>query len=152
MIIRKFRESDAEEVSRLIEKVFIKSIAETFRKKGVRNFLKHETAENVLKRARTRAVMVAVSDRKIIGVVEIAKDESRIRRLFVDNNYQGKGIGSRLFRKMERVCMERNPKSIKIYASVNAVGFYESMGYRKFGGIRENKEGIIYQLMVKKFR
>lgn len=152
MIIRKFRESDAEAVSKLIQKTFMKSIAGTFRKRGVGHFLKYETPEHVLKRAKTRPVLVAVSGRKVIGVVEISKQGDRIRRLFVDGKYQRKGIGSKLFRRMEKLCLERKPKSIKIYSSVNAVKFYENMGYEKFGGVRKSKEGIVYQLLVKKLK
>ncbi len=152
MKMRRFKDSDAKEVSSLIQRTFKKDIAVTFTKRGAKHFLKYETPEHVLMRGRTREVLVAVSGGKIVGVVEIAKDGSRIRRLFVDSNHQRKGIGSELFRRMEKLCLMRKPRSIKIYSSINATGFYENMGYRKFGNIRKNKEGIVYQLMVKKFR
>ena len=81
MKIREFKDSDAKEVSGLIQRTFKKSIAGTFTKSGARHFMKHEMPENVLRRGRTREVLVAVSGGKIVGIVEIAKDGSRIRRL-----------------------------------------------------------------------
>lgn len=150
MIVRKFREKDAEEVSELIQKTFMKFIAKSFTKKGIQNFLKHETPEKVAMRGKTRAVFVAVSGKKIVGVVEA--DSNRIRRLFVDESYQRKGIGAKLFSSMERLCVKKRPKLIKIYASIYSVKFYEKMGYHKFGKVRKNREGIVYQFMVKKFR
>lgn len=149
MLIRKFKETDAEEVSKLIHRVFNEFVAETFPKHGAKNWLKHETPQNVLKRSKERAVFVAVSNKKIVGMVE--SDGNRIRRLFVDEYYQRRDLGARLFIKMEKMCMKKKPRYIKIYSSVNAVGFYGKMGYRKFGRVRENKEGIVYQLMIKKF-
>ncbi len=150
MIIRKFKDSDAQEVSDLIQRTFMRFIAKSFTKNGVKNFLKHETPEKVAVRGRTRTVFVAVSGKKIVGIVEA--DKNRIRRLFVDESYQRKGIGLKLFFKMEKVCIREKPKFIKIYSSIYSVKFYEKVGYHKFGKVRKNKEGIVYQLMVKKFR
>lgn len=150
MIIRKFKETDAEDVSKLIHSVFTEFVADTFRKGGAENWLKHETPWHVVKRGQKRIVYVAVSGKKIVGMVE--SDGNRIRRLFVDKNYQGRGLGARLFIKMEKACMKKKPRYIKIYSSVNAVGFYYKMGYNKYGRVRQNKQGIVYQLMVKKFK
>ena len=147
MIIRKFKESDSEEVSKLIHRVFNKFVANTFTKNGAKNWLKYETPLNVAKRGQKRIIYVAVSGKKIVGMVE--SDKNRIKRLFIDGKYQKKGLGKKLFQKMEKNYIKK-AKFIKIYSSVNAVGFYEKMGYKKFGRIRKNKKDIVYQLMKKK--
>lgn len=149
MIIRKFKESDVEEVSDLICNTFNEFIAKSFRVRGAKNFLKHETPEKVSERGKTRSMLVAVSGKKIVGVVE--SDGARVRRLFVDKLYQRKGLGTKLFKSVESRILKKKPRRIKIYSNVHAVGFYENMGYKKFGSVRENKEGIVYQLLVRRF-
>lgn len=150
MIIRKFKGQDAEEACKLICSTFMKCNSRDFTKKGIENFLKHETPEKVNKRSKNRITLVAVIGKKIVGIIE-AKNENRISRFFVDNSFQKRGIGTKLFKTMEKICKQRKSKVIKIYSSLDAVKFYEKMGYKKTGKVRENRRGIVYQKMIKKF-
>ena len=151
MIVRKFKEDDAEEVSELIRSTFMEFVAVDFTKKGIENFLKHENPEKVNKRSKNRIILVAVVGKKIVGVIE-AKNENRISRFFVDASFQKRGIGTKLFKATEKICKQRKSKVIKIYSSLDAVKFYEKMSYKKTGKVRKNRHGIVYQRMIKKFR
>ena len=150
MIIRKFKEDDAEEVSELIRSTFMKCTSKDFTKKGIESFLKHETPEKLKKRAEKRIILVAAVGKKIAGVIE-AKNENRISRFFVDASFQKRGVGTKLYQKIERICRQRKSKVIKIYSSLDAVKFYEKMGYNKTGKAMKNRHGIVYQRIIKKF-
>ena len=66
MLIRKFKESDATQVSNLISKTFKQFVAKNFTKNGIRNFLAHEKPQNAIKRSKKRDVYVALVNNKII--------------------------------------------------------------------------------------
>ena len=46
------------------------------------------------------------------------------------NDLQGKGIGRALMNFAENIARDRGYKIISMHARINAVGFYEKMGYK----------------------
>jgi len=65
-----------------------------------------------------------------------------IELLFVPVEYSGRGIGSSLMRKAEEIAMRRGYLGIRLDTmSFQAPGFYEKLGYRKFGELENYPEG-----------
>jgi len=52
--------------------------------------------------------------------------------IFVESQYQGKGIGKGLIDEAIKICQNRNPglKSITVSSSPNSKTFYERIGFR----------------------
>ena len=148
IVIRKFKESDAKNVSELICETFVKFVSKDFTKKGIKNFLKHEKPQNQINRSKKRDSYVALINNKIVGVIEAVSND-RISRLFINENYQKSGIGGSLVRKIENTYKRSGLTVIKVKSSLNAQDFYLKMGYKKTRGIIKSKEGIIYQPMEK---
>jgi predicted GNAT family N-acyltransferase len=48
----------------------------------------------------------------------------------VYNEKQGKGLGRALMNFAENLARDRGYRSLSMHARVNAVGFYEKMGYK----------------------
>jgi len=57
----------------------------------------------------------------------------KLRQMAVDPSYQGKGLGRRLLTQLEEVLWGEGVKRIELHARENAMGFYQSLGYRKIG-------------------
>lgn len=53
----------------------------------------------------------------------------QIRYMAVADNYQGKGIGKLIVKKLEEEALKLNLKTLELQARENAVEFYKSCGY-----------------------
>lgn len=65
-----------------------------------------------------------------------------LTEIYVDENYQNKGIGKGLIDYVERYCNENNIKKIEVLTgtgNINAQRFYENLGYVKTNQIHYKK-------------
>lgn len=70
---------------------------------------------------------------KIIGIIRLDQSDEfigQIRFMAVESSMQGKGIGEKLMRKMEKKAFDRGDKKIILHAREVALGFYEKLGYK----------------------
>ena len=81
---------------------------------------------------------VAIENKKVIGVIR--GNRGCIFNLFVDGVFHGKGIGKILVNVFERKAKDLGASEIKIRASLYAVPFYSSRGYKKTTGIKKMHE------------
>jgi putative acetyltransferase len=80
-------------------------------------------------------LLVAEADRRIVGTAgwrAVADDPgtARIRKVFVAPEVAGCGLGRLLVGEAERQALESGCARFVVRANVNAVGFYERLGYR----------------------
>lgn len=98
---------------------------------------------------------VAAAGRGLVGGAgweEAAGGEAAtIRAVFVHPAAHGQGVGARLLRGIEAELAARGLTRLVVPAALNAIGFYERLGYRavercaaEIGGVR-----LAYQRMVK---
>jgi GNAT superfamily N-acetyltransferase len=75
-------------------------------------------------------VLVAIGSGEIIGVIDV-RDGSHIRLFFIRKEYQGKGIGRRLFELAFEKCRWKKPglTAITVNSSPYAVPIYKSLGF-----------------------
>jgi len=149
--IRKYSKKDLLGVTELIRETFSKYNSKEGSKKAVQAYIgrfdsKKIGLENVRERVEgTKIFFVAIENKKIIGMVRGVK--GRLVNLFVDGKYHGKGIGKKLMQKFEEQAFDEN-NSINVKASMFAIPFYTSIGYKKTTGKR-NLRGLIVQPMKK---
>ena len=83
----------------------------------------------------------AFDDCRLVGVLSISKN-AHISCVFVDKNYQRKGIATSLFAKVIAELREQKVDKIKLNASPYAVPFYHAIGFtdtdkeKVYNGIR----------------
>jgi predicted GNAT family N-acyltransferase len=80
--------------------------------------------------------IAAYEDDQVLGCCMLVEEEDktvRLRQMAVINDVQGKGIGRALMQFAENLARDRGYKRITMHARKNAAGFYEKMGYKKFG-------------------
>lgn len=149
MIIRKMNEGDLSKTISMILDTCERSVFPTFTDEGTDEF-----------KRRLDRISIKLSDRKYIGYV--ADDNGRIMGmvsgsikdsyaslglLFVERKHYGRGIGRKLAERIE-LEFKKSRHVAKVYSSLNSIGFYERIGYKKTTGVR-SKKGIVFQPMKK---
>ena len=77
-------------------------------------------------------IMVCEVDSIPIGVGRahfIFEDEAQIRSISIEQEWEGKGIGTIVLKELEKIVTAKGAKRIIIHARNNAVEFYKKNGY-----------------------
>lgn len=77
----------------------------------------------------THHAIVAEETGDIVGWGSIHLDRQTLAATFVDPESVGSGIGRAIVDRLETVARDAGIEEITVPASVNAVGFYERLGY-----------------------
>ena len=155
MGIRRFKESDAQEVSALIIETLRTTNIKDYTKDYIESYITKLQPENILQRAEWTNFYVVCDREKIVGCGAIGPywgktNESSMFMIFVLPEYQGKGIGKRIIETLEKDEYFLRAKRIEIPASITATPFYEKMGYKYKKGVTiPDSEGL---LRLEKFR
>ncbi|PLX20756.1 hypothetical protein C0584_04915 [Candidatus Parcubacteria bacterium] len=146
--IRKYKKSDIAAISEIMKKTFLKCNKNDSSDEAVNRFLADldisDGSGNLHKKLLHRTVFVAVMDDRVVGLV--SGKGSWIGSLFVDHRYHKKGIGRKLVEEYENNFKKRGLKFITLRSSVYAVGFYQSIGFKKTTGLRNYKGYTIWPM------
>ena len=142
MIIRRFKDEEAKEVSDLIRKTIRISNTKDYPLELMELLIETETPEHVLERASWTHFYVAEDEGNIVGCGAIGpfwgkEDESGLFTIFVLPEYQGKGVGRAIIETLEKDEFFLRAKRVEIPASITGVPFYLKMGYHYKNGITE---------------
>jgi len=89
-----------------------------------------------LENEKDNILVAAFDDDKILGCCMLVEEEpsvARLRQMAVLNDLQGKGIGRALMNFAENLARDRGYRSVRMHARLNAIGFYEKVGYKVKG-------------------
>jgi ribosomal protein S18 acetylase RimI-like enzyme len=81
-------------------------------------------------------LIAAFEDERMLGCCMLVEEQPgtvRLRQMAVLNDLQGKGIGRALMNFAENIARDRGYKIVRMHARVNAIGFYEKVGYKVRG-------------------
>ncbi len=158
--IRSYRESDAEQVGRLIADTYSRfnlafaSGDELGKLLGpFRHAWSDEPAhrEAIAQVIRAPMVFVAEEDGEIVGVLRGRRE--RLASLFVQGDRQRHGIGRRLVNVFEQASIGEGVTVIRVASTLYASPFYIALGYRRTTGVRNGWSfegvGLRYQPMKK---
>lgn len=149
MLVRRFEEKDATEVSALIIETLRTSNIKDYSSEYIENDVKILQPENILERAAWMHFYVVCEAEQIIGCGAIGPywgktDESSLFTIFVLPSYQGKGVGRRIIEALENDEFFLRAKRIEIPASITGTPFYLKMGYSyKHGVTVPDEEGLL---------
>lgn len=121
---------------------------------GIFNYVDSKDPKMIMELERTLAmsdIWLAYEEDKIVGVVRGNRDN--ILNLFVLDEYSRKGVGRALVSTFEEKCALNGFSNVRLSSSLEAIGFYEQLGYKKTTGLRmarySGKRGYEYQPMMK---
>ena len=154
-IVRRFHNSDANEVSELIIKTLRTTNIKDYSEEYIENDVKIFTPEGVVERASWTHFYVIEDNDIIVGCGAIGsywgkEDESSLFNIFVLPEYQGKGVGRKIIETLEKDEYFLRAKRVEIPASITACEFYQKMGYKYKNGIDVVDEEQLIRL--EKFR
>ena len=154
-IVRRFRNSDANEVSALIIKTLRTTNSKDYSAEYIENDVKMFSPEGVIERAGWTHFYVVYDGETIVGCGAIGPywgkaDESSLFNIFVLPEYQGKGVGRKIIETLESDDYFLRAKRIEIPASITACAFYRKMGYTYKNGVDVPDEEQLFRL--EKFR
>ena len=155
MEIRRFKETDAQEVSALIAKTLRTTNIRDYSPEFIENEVKILTPEYIAWRASWTHFYVACEEGEIVGCGAIgpywgSETESSLFTIFVLPEHQGRGIGRKIIETLEQDEFALRAKRIEIPASITACEFYRKMGYDYKSGVNQEDEEGLYRL--EKFR
>lgn len=151
IIVVDYKDEYAKDISNIIIENLVeinsKDYGMDYIQKISRKFTTFEIKKNFPKRTKT---LVALINNKVVGTAGIDKSwyndnsEYWILSVFVDMEYQNKGIGKQLITKLEEYAKEIKAKKLIIPASIYASEFYHKLGYKYQNGKKELNEEKMY--------
>jgi GNAT superfamily N-acetyltransferase len=79
----------------------------------------------------TQVVQVACDESgRIAGFAELDPVEGLVKACYVDPDFDRQGVGRALMEGIERAAREHGRSALTLDASLNAVPFYEALGWR----------------------
>ena len=133
-------------VSNVVNNIFDEFVGKDYSEKGNNTFKDYIQSQNISNRLgdKTSQFFVARCKTEIIGLMEL-KNTDHISLFFIKKEFQGKGIGKKLFEYYLDIINQRNyeTKTITVNSSIYAEKIYEKLGFIKTNEIEE-KDGIKY--------
>lgn len=145
IIPRHFKEADAENVSRLIQRNMLEVNSKDYGLEATQKLAEEYNAEKVLQIAGYAHMYVFEWKEQIVGVGAISsfwgsETESILLTIFVLPELHGKGIGRTIINTLEKDELFARAKRIEIPASITATEFYRKFGYDYKNGVKELDE------------
>ncbi|KDM93411.1 GNAT family N-acetyltransferase [Photobacterium galatheae] len=141
MTVRRMTADDVEQVEALVKASFMASVAASLRPAGVQTFFKVASKEALLLRLQEDNLMLVDEVQDVITGMAELKQGAHLSMLFVLPEWQGQGIARCLLQSLLPHCRDAE---LTVRASLNAVSFYESLGFQKDGRPAE-LAGLRYQ-------
>ena len=151
MLIRRFREADAEQVSAMIIHTLKISNSKDYSSEDISALEKQMQPAGVSERAGWTHFYVVEEGGNIIGCGAIgpywgSETESSLFTIFVLPECQGKGVGRKIIETLERDEYFLRAKRVEVPASITAVDFYRKLGYDYKNGIDRPDDERLYRL------
>lgn len=80
---------------------------------------------------RSSTVFVAERAGEVVAFAAVRLATREVRALYVRPDAKGGGLGLRLMQRLERVARAFGMVELRLWATLNAVGFYERLGWRR---------------------
>ena len=149
VITRRFKESDAENVSHLVQRNMLEINSKDYGLEATTKLAEQYNTEKILQIASYAHMYVFEWKEQIVGVGAISsfwgsETESILLTIFVLPELHGKGIGRTIIDTLEKDELFTRAERIEIPASITGVEFYRKFGYDYKNGVRElDDEGHI---------
>ena len=148
MNIREGTAGDSASIAELISVLANKYIVSEFSEAGKSQFLESNDEDSIRKFINGGfEYFVAEVSGQVVGIVGM-RENSHLYHLFVAEKYQGVGLSRQLWEKAKENCLRNgNPGKFTVNSSNNAVGVYESFGFKLSESMQESN-GVLFNPMT----
>jgi GNAT superfamily N-acetyltransferase len=124
-MIRRFTHSDGERCREIIRSCFDLNVILDFPvKQQVKGYL---TTNGYLEDKAERSEIYVFENNRILGLGGLT--DNKIERVYIDPNYQGRGIGRDLVKFLEELAKKRGTRELIVHAFLNSISFFHKNGY-----------------------
>lgn len=141
-IIKKLEPEYYKKTSEMVKAAIKISYKDLFPEILIKEFCKKYDFDNFKVKADDIEMYIATEDSDVIGVIGLKGNQ--LRTFYVDPNYQGKGVGSKLYRKLEEIMKKRGIKKIVLEGSPLGQPIYEHFGFKKIKSVKKERVGQKY--------
>ena len=127
LAVRRFRETDLDEVSELVRETIDTSYAAVYPPRVVDFFHQYHEREVVISDAASGHTIVVHSGGKLVATGTRAG--TTVRRVFVRAAWQRRGIGQMMMAELEAAALAGGVERLDLSASLPAKDFYLRLGY-----------------------
>jgi GNAT superfamily N-acetyltransferase len=125
--LRQFRAEDLAAVTALVRRTIDLSYAGIYPPLAIAHFHEHHTDEEITSNAEQGYTVVAERNGRIVATGTLVGDD--VRRVYVEQAWQGRGLGRAIMEELEGRAAEQGAEEVQVYASLPAKPFYEQLGY-----------------------
>jgi len=140
MHIHKLEKKDIQNIVKLHKEVVSTTNSKIYPQHVINAWLDQITVENVTGQLECSEWYLSKCDDRIVGFVQFSVDAGYLYQINVLPKFQNKGFGSNLFEFVEGEFRKAGKSEIKIYSTLNALGFYKKMGFLELGKIKYGYE------------
>ena len=146
IVIRKIEPADYQKTGDMIKTTIKISFKKIQTESLINDFCRKYDLDNFTIRAQNIEMFIATENDNIVGVIGIK--ENQLRTFYVHPDYQGKGVGSKLYKKFEEVARERGIKKVIVESSPLGLPIYEHFGFVKYGILNKERAGQKYVVVL----
>ena len=154
--IREFTGEDIAVLHRLLQNTIDISYQEVYPPEAVKLFKEYNSEKQILIDAVDGYTIAVVYNGEIVGTGTLVGDHiSHISRVYIDPQYQHRGMGKMIVRELENKALKEELTIINLDGSLASRDFWESLGYnvRKEDSIPvENDRRLYLYRMSKTFQ
>ena len=132
MINKLSSNTNKEILKRLIEihkKCISKTNSQFYEQEQINEWLSTIKIENIQDQLESTTWVVIKNNNKILGFGQYCLEDKEIYQIQIDPDEQGKGYGRELYNYIENDFRINKIKQISLLATLNAVQFYENLGF-----------------------
>ena len=135
MIIERVKEDEIREVAKMCQRSAFESMTPFYAPSVIKECVENALSEEAIaKRISWTHFYVAKIDSRIVGCGAIgpfwgSEVESSLFTIYVDVDFQGKGIGKKIIEVLENDEFAKRARRIQIPAAIPAIPFYKKCGY-----------------------
>ncbi|MEK6894619.1 MAG: GNAT family N-acetyltransferase [Nanoarchaeota archaeon] len=127
MLVRRFKIQDASEISSLIRRSILNRNNIDYTVSQINSIAKYYSPENIMNDFDRKFIVVCLDKNKIVGTGTLFGDE--LMTLFIDPDYQKKGIGKKLMDILEEEAKKKGILRVWVVSTLTAVNFYRKLNY-----------------------
>lgn len=156
IIISKVKEQDILEVKKLLRETWENTYGSWLTQETINKITSvwHDP-KNLLKQAQDKNTYFAVAkneQKKIVGIITARKIDQKLiflDRLYIDSDWQGRGIGTKLFEEVIKTFSKFKIIRLEIEKpNKKARKFYEKIGFKSIGEKDDAFEGEVMRVVV----
>jgi len=104
-----------------------------YNKKQIEEWLSVISVKNIQDQLYNTTWIVMKKDNQIVGFAQYSLEDKELYQIQVLPSEQGRGYGKRLYKYIEKDFKKNDIKDISLYATLNAIPFYRSLGFELIG-------------------